>query len=158
MKGVCAYNGRLRAPIIKTKWKYIVLSVFMSACSLLSKEQGITAVGVCALFELFLNWNSLWQSLIRTKSNEKAAKVEENAVGFYSDPSKFQGQQGTTNATNGFHTQTASSFSNLHAHDSSGKQHSMKSKHYWTDVQNMVLRLGTIFLIIFHAKYNYNYI
>ena len=151
MKGVCAYNGRLQAPIVKTKWKYIVLSVFMSACSLLSKEQGITAVGVCAVFDLFLNWNSLWQAVTRTKNNEKAKKVEENAAGFHSDPRKFQGQRGTTHAANGFHTQTASSSTDLHAHETSGKQHNMKSKHYWTDVQNMMLRLGTNFIIIFHA-------
>ena len=36
----------------------------MSACSLLSKEQGVTVLGVCAGFDVLLHY-SMWSSLIR---------------------------------------------------------------------------------------------
>ena len=48
-----------------TKWHYVILSVVLSACSMLSKEQGITALGVCASFDVLLHWEVVWSILLK---------------------------------------------------------------------------------------------
>lgn len=40
-------------------WRCLALSLAFTACSMLSKEQGVTAVGVCAASDVLLNWGSL---------------------------------------------------------------------------------------------------
>jgi len=57
----------------------LVLSLSFSIVSLLSKEQGITALGVCAAFDVFLNWDSIWSAVAGNKHSGKAA-VEEKTV------------------------------------------------------------------------------
>lgn len=80
MKGVSTGRGRLLVPTAETQWHYVLLSVLMSACSLLSKEQGITALGVCAAFDVFLNWDTIWSAVARNKHSRKAVVVEEKMV------------------------------------------------------------------------------
>lgn len=80
MKGVSTSRGRLLVPTAETQWHYVLLGVLMSACSLLSKEQGITALGVCAAFDVFLNWDSIWNAVARNKHSRKAVAVEEKMV------------------------------------------------------------------------------
>ena len=49
-----------------TRWHYVALSVVLSTCSMLSKEQGITALGVCAGFDVLLHWEAVWSTLLKT--------------------------------------------------------------------------------------------
>ena len=37
------------------RWRYLVASVALTAVSMLSKEQGITVLGVCATYDIFLH-------------------------------------------------------------------------------------------------------
>ena len=48
-----------------TKWHYVILSVVLSTCSMLSKEQGITALGVCAGFDVLLHWEAVWTTFLK---------------------------------------------------------------------------------------------
>ena len=52
------YGRSLRASPV-SKWRYTVLSTVFTGCSMLSKEQGITASGVCVVCDLLLNWEGL---------------------------------------------------------------------------------------------------
>ena len=47
----------------RTKWLYMVGSVALSVCAMLSKEQGITALGVCASIDVLLHWETLQRGL-----------------------------------------------------------------------------------------------
>ena len=38
----------------KTRWRYLVLTVILTAIAMLCKEQGITVLAVCAAFEIFV--------------------------------------------------------------------------------------------------------
>ncbi|KAI6654814.1 Transmembrane and TPR repeat-containing protein 4-like [Oopsacas minuta] len=40
-------------------YSHIFLSVFLSACAMLSKEQGITSIGICIIADVLLHWNQL---------------------------------------------------------------------------------------------------
>ena len=59
------------------------MCLIFSACSLLSKEQGVTVLGVCAGYDVFLNWEA-WSELVgmcvkrrkRKISGEGEIKVE----------------------------------------------------------------------------------
>ena len=57
---LCYARGALKTPG-KTGWKCLTLSVFLTLCSLLSKEQGITSIGVCAAYDVLLHWKHLWR-------------------------------------------------------------------------------------------------
>ena len=64
-----------------TKWPLILLSLVMSLLSLLSKEQGVTVIGVCAAFDVFINWTSLLDSfLIKRKKTEAIVSNEKTAI------------------------------------------------------------------------------
>ena len=47
----------------RTKWLYVLGSVALSVCAMLSKEQGITALGICASFDVLLHWEALQRGL-----------------------------------------------------------------------------------------------
>ena len=38
----------------KTRWKYLGLTILLTAIAMLCKEQGITVLAVCAAFEIFV--------------------------------------------------------------------------------------------------------
>ena len=38
----------------KTRWRYLALTVMLTAIAMLCKEQGITVLAVCAAFEIFV--------------------------------------------------------------------------------------------------------
>ena len=82
-----------------TKWHYVILSVVLSACSMLSKEQGITALGVCAGFDVLLHWEAVcWTTSLK--------KIRSVAVS--SDASK----QGNGKALLGHHHNTKETLEN----------------------------------------------
>ena len=37
----------------KTRWRYLLLTIILSTIAMLCKEQGITIIAVCAVYELF---------------------------------------------------------------------------------------------------------
>ena len=83
-KGVSVGHGSLLAPSHQTKWRYIVASVLFTLCSMLSKEQGIMVIGVCAAFDGILNWEVFWEKffwLLRIGSTGIAVKKN----GIYND-------------------------------------------------------------------------
>ena len=47
----------------RTKWLYVLGSVALSVCAMLSKEQGIIALGICASFDVLLHWETLQRGL-----------------------------------------------------------------------------------------------
>ena len=46
-------------PILHVRWSFILLSVLFAACAMLSKEQGIMALGVCATFDVLVHWETV---------------------------------------------------------------------------------------------------
>lgn len=65
MAAVSNGSGKTLTSTEHTKWSFVLLSILMSSLSLLSKEQGVTVIGVCAAFDVFLNWDHVWCSLSR---------------------------------------------------------------------------------------------
>jgi hypothetical protein len=89
-KGVSKGQGPSLSPLPSTNWSYVMVSVLLCLCSMLSKEQGIVALGVCATFDVILHWNMFWEGLfsfiLRAKQNGPAAAAavpirEEGAAG-----------------------------------------------------------------------------
>ena len=70
---ICYTRGVLRTPG-QTDWKFLTFSIFLTLCSLLSKEQGITSIGVCAADDVLLHWKHLW----RRKSGSSLPQVALN--------------------------------------------------------------------------------
>lgn len=60
-------SGRKLTATEHTKWPFVLLSLLMSSLSLLSKEQGVTVLGVCAAFDVFLNWDHVWFSISKKR-------------------------------------------------------------------------------------------
>lgn len=56
------------------------MCVLFSTCSLLSKEQGVTVLGVCAGYDIFLNWELLWRAFFETCKNKRKRKNSEETV------------------------------------------------------------------------------
>lgn len=48
-------------PVSHVRWPFTLLSVVFAACAMLSKEQGITALGVCAAFDVLVHWETVIQ-------------------------------------------------------------------------------------------------
>ena len=48
----------------RSSWPYIGLTIILSVFSLLSKEQGITVLGVCILFDLLIHWPLIWSTIL----------------------------------------------------------------------------------------------
>lgn len=67
----------------RTRWRLVTVSLFFSFCSMLSKEQGVVVIGVCACFDIVLHWQVLWQELFAALKDRKK-KIKgggEGAVG-----------------------------------------------------------------------------
>ena len=62
-KAISIGSGGSIVPSPRTKWLYVLGSVALSVCAMLSKEQGITALGVCASFDVLLHWEMLQRGL-----------------------------------------------------------------------------------------------
>ena len=93
---LCYARGALRTPG-RTDWKFLALSIFLALCSLLSKEQGITSIGVCAAYDVLLHWKNLWRrksgsSLTQGASNGQSL-VEINNKATPSSSMWFQPEQ-----------------------------------------------------------------
>ena len=69
MRGISHGNGEMLSVRECTKWPLVLLSVLMSSLSMLSKEQGVTVVGVCVSFDVFLNWNKVLGRLSQNRTD-----------------------------------------------------------------------------------------
>lgn len=58
-KAVSSQSACRLRPRSVTNWVFFSLSVLSSVCAMLSKEQGVMAVGVCASFDVLLHWEVL---------------------------------------------------------------------------------------------------
>ncbi len=62
-----------------TKWHYVALSICLSAFSMLSKEQGVTALVVCAGYDVLLHWRTVQNVIFSWKRTEQGKlPVSEN--------------------------------------------------------------------------------
>lgn len=80
MRAVSTGTGRSLIPARHTKWPLVLLSLLMSLLSLLSKEQGVTVVGVCAAFDIFLNWENILRRLWRRKTDSSEVVLSEKTI------------------------------------------------------------------------------
>lgn len=48
---------------------FIALSLFLALLSMLSKEQGITVIGVCAAYDVLVHWNEVTKIIPIATSN-----------------------------------------------------------------------------------------
>lgn len=46
-------------PVSNVRWSFILLVVLFAACAMLSKEQGIMALGVCATLDVLVHWETV---------------------------------------------------------------------------------------------------
>lgn len=63
-KAVSKGQGPALSPLPHTKWSYVLISIFLCVCAMLSKEQGIVSLGVCATFDIVLHWKVFWEGLL----------------------------------------------------------------------------------------------
>lgn len=61
-----------------TRWLYVALTVFLSACSMLSKEQGVTALVVCAGYDVLLHWRTVQNGILSWKGTATSSCSEGN--------------------------------------------------------------------------------
>ncbi len=76
-KGISTGCGDSLSSLSVTKWSYVATSIFLSTCALLSKEQGIVAIGLCAAFDLILHWDMFWErifNLFQVKSPRRPGR------------------------------------------------------------------------------------
>ena len=136
MAAVSNGSGKTITALQHTKWSYILLSIITSALSLLSKEQGVTVVGVCAAFDVLLNWDSIQRSL-SSKWDSTVEQVtsipEDNAHQAIHRLTKTS--TGNTTRVKSVHVNGISSLAKKNGHDAAC--HSSGSK-----VHNTMLRLG----------------
>lgn len=55
-------GGLRRSPFLPPShvgWPFTLLGVLFAACAMLSKEQGIMALGVCAAFDVLAHWETV---------------------------------------------------------------------------------------------------
>lgn len=75
INAVSHIHGAFHKSLHQTKWHYFSVCLIFSACSLLSKEQGVTVLGVCAGYDVFLHWDTLWSTLVGGCLNRRKRKV-----------------------------------------------------------------------------------
>lgn len=75
IKSVSHKHGPLQKPLPQTKWHYLLLCLLFTVGSLLSKEQGVTVLGVCGGYDILLNWDACWSVLGAEFRNKRKRKV-----------------------------------------------------------------------------------
>lgn len=78
-KAISVGSGRSLSSMPRTKWASMVMTIVLSTCSMLSKEQGITALGVCIAFDVLLHWQVFWKVIFRKKSFTYGGTIKENS-------------------------------------------------------------------------------
>ena len=67
-------------PGSKVKWHWILLSILLAICSLLSKEQGITALGVCISLDILLHWRPVILRYIRMRKSDLLCLLDHHVL------------------------------------------------------------------------------
>lgn len=64
------YHQLLRSDVARpaARWLTMAASLFFAVCSLLSKEQGITVLGVCGAYDVLHHWDNIRGLLSRVRS------------------------------------------------------------------------------------------
>jgi tetratricopeptide (TPR) repeat protein len=170
MRAVSKGSGETLTAAEHTKWPLVFLSVLMSSLSLLSKEQGVTVIGVCVAFDIFLNWNTVLGRLSETKTNIGSLDEQKTNV---SDTHSQQMNQKLTRASTGNSTCVSSdkNGSSVAPHVngiSSRTTNTKRSSKSRSDrssgsakLQNMVQRIGFlvvcgVLLVWFRMSMNYD--
>lgn len=80
---LCYTKAILKSPSLLTtvkqqiSWPYLFLSVTLAVLSLLSKEQGITVLGVSIIFDMLLHWTILLNTVTGGKGLRKGGEGKE---------------------------------------------------------------------------------
>jgi len=53
----------------------VILCILFSGFSLLSKEQGVTALAVCAGYDVLINWSPLWKFICEICASKRKRKL-----------------------------------------------------------------------------------
>ena len=80
LKAITSIKYSSHLPLQQTRWMWVMVCVFFSACSLLSKEQGVTVLGVCAGYDVFLNWEVLLRVLTELCRGKRKRKISGEQV------------------------------------------------------------------------------
>ena len=56
-----AYVKAVKQLTLMKQWMYLLLTVLLAACSMLSKEPGITILGICVGYDVLLHWSTIWK-------------------------------------------------------------------------------------------------
>lgn len=114
-----AGSGSSVTSLHRTRWPLVAFSITLSACALLSKEQGVMAIGVCASYDIFVHWDEIWTSIFNTLFRKSIKKLkDETDVSQSSDDAKEAPQNTTTtqvsqtSATNRLNGMTSSKLCN----------------------------------------------
>lgn len=79
-KGIAEGYGSLTSSLPRTHWGYVAGSIFLCACAMLSKEQGIVVIGVCATFDVILHWEIFWDGVFKlVKTKQKGSEKNETS-------------------------------------------------------------------------------
>ena len=134
MRAVSTGSGKSLRATRHTQWPLLLLSLLMSLLSLLSKEQGVTVVGACAAFDVFLHWDLIYCSLWRRKRDSSELVLSEKTVVTDVPPQQTR----LTRASNGANGRN--NINGLSVKSSAlrkSKPHSVRS-----ELQTMALRVG----------------
>ncbi|XP_074660010.1 protein O-mannosyl-transferase TMTC3-like isoform X2 [Tubulanus polymorphus] len=58
-------RGRTKSGKTYTRWKYLCLTVILVTIAMLCKEQGITVIGVCCVYEVFITQKMTFPQILR---------------------------------------------------------------------------------------------
>lgn len=134
MRGVSTGRGNKLAVTKKTKWPYLLLSIMMSMLAMLSKEQGVTVLGVCAAFDVFINWDVINSNLWTRKKDKESTTSEEKSKTF---------NDGSTNSNR--HLDGSNNCRNSHINGLSIKSIPGKNKKLHgvgLEIHSLILRIG----------------
>ena len=81
-------NEPSSAPLVVKKWLWLLVTLFFAACSMLTKEHGITVLAVCAVYDVFvhsrLRPKDIFSSVIFQASSRFFLKY--HLLGFWHEP------------------------------------------------------------------------
>ena len=91
--------GSTLASLHRTRWPLVALSILLSACAMLSKEQGVMVIGVCVSYDVFIHWEEVWTGIFDIlRSGKKLGKLKDDTDEVLSSHAKAA-SQGALNST-----------------------------------------------------------
>lgn len=147
-KSMSRGSGPAPSSLPHTSWPHLLGSVFLSACSMLSKEQGIVALGVCASYDIIVHWEVFWNGLFCWVRDRKVAMRESvGSEGTSGGEVLLKGSLGgvITEERNGTHSCTNGGLNSL-VRNTSGQNSKQDKKKTPSDssFRNLAKRLGIL--------------